>query len=126
MRPTEIGKINEIVIQMLNLSLDPDTPVFMGETNLQHMRDEHPDDFLKYGDKVAEILQTPDFVAKHPKKDSIEFIKRFYDEDIEDYVLVAVRATKSQVHFARTLFVMADDKVTQYNKKNALKPYKKP
>lgn len=126
MRPTEIGKINEIVIKILNLSLDPDTPVFMGETNLQHMKDEHPDDFLKYGDKIVEILKTPDFVAQHPKKDSIEYIKKFYDEEIEDYVLVAVRATKSEIHFARTLFVMADDKVIQYNKKNALKAYKKP
>ena len=67
MRPAEIGKIDQIVIKALNLSLDPDTPVFVGETNLQHMRDEHPNDFLKYGDKLAEILQTPDFVAKHPK-----------------------------------------------------------
>lgn len=126
MRPTEIGKIDGIVVSVLNLSLDPDTPIFVGETNLQHMRDEHPEDFLKYGDKLKEILQTPDYVAKHPQKDSIEFIKRYYDEDIEEHVLVAVRATKSHIHFARTLFVMADDKVTKYNKKDALKPYKKP
>ncbi|AQQ55570.1 PBECR3 domain-containing polyvalent protein [Planococcus lenghuensis] len=124
--PHEIGKVDEIVIRILNLSLETDTPIFIGETNLQHMKDEHPEDFMKYGNKISEILQSPDFVAKHPRKDSIEFIKKYYDEEVEDYVLVAVRATKSNIHFARTLFVMADEKVVQYNAKEALKPYKKP
>lgn len=122
----KIGTIDEIVINALSLSLDPDTPIFVGETNIQHMKDKHPADFLKYGDKLGEILQSPDFVAEHPTQHSIEFIKKYYDEEKEDYVLVAVRATNNGIHFAKTLFVMSNIKVEQYNKKDALKPYKKP
>lgn len=126
MRPEKIGEVNEIVISVLNLSLDPDTPIFVGETNLEHMKSEHPEDFEKYGGKLAEILESPDYVAKHPKKDSIEYIKKFYDEEKDDYVLVAVRASKIGIYYARTLFVMGDEKVKKYSKKNALKQIKKP
>lgn len=126
MRPDKVGEINEIVIQILNLSLDPDTPIFLGETNLEHMKNEHPEDFEKYSGKIAEILAFPDYVAKHPKKDSIEYIKKYYDEEIDDHVLVAVRATANGVHFAKTLFVMADRKVKKYKEKGALKEIKKP
>lgn len=126
MKPEKVGKINEIVISVLSLSLDPNTPIFIGETNLEHMKSEHPEDFEKYGAKLAEILEFPDYVAKHPNKDSIEYIKRFFDEEKEDYVLVAVRASTKGIAYARTLFVMNDKKVEKYKEKDALKEIKKP
>ncbi|MGE8082107.1 PBECR2 nuclease fold domain-containing protein [Peribacillus loiseleuriae] len=126
MKPEKIGEVNDIVINILNLSLNPNTPIFIGETNIEHMKDEHPEDFEKYGDKIAEILQSPDYVAKHPRKDSIEYIKVFYDEEKDDHVLVAVRATTNGIIFARTLFIMGDEKVTKYTKKGAFNTYKKP
>lgn len=126
MRPEKVGEVDEIVINILNLSLNPDTPIFIGETNIEHMKEEHPEDFEKYGDKIVEILQAPDYVAKHPRKDSIEYIKVFYDEGKDDRVLVAIRATTKGIIFARTLFVMADDKVAKYTEKGAFNTYKKP
>lgn len=126
MRPEKVGKIKDVVISVLNLSLDPNTPIFVGETNIEHMKSEHPEDFEKYGGKLAEILENPDYVAKHPRKDSIEYIKVFYDEDKGDHVLVAVRASKTGIYYARTLFVMGDEKVEKYTQKGALKEIKKP
>jgi hypothetical protein len=121
-----IGEINDVVISVLNLSLDADTPIFIGETNLEHMKSQHPEDFEKYGGKLAEILSNPDYVAKHPKKDSIEYIKVFFDEEKDDHVLVAVRASNTGMYYARTLFVMGEKKVGKYEEKNALKQVKKP
>ncbi|EHL78650.1 MULTISPECIES: PBECR2 nuclease fold domain-containing protein [Bacillus] len=126
MKPEKVGEINEIVINILNLSVSPNTPIFVGETNLKHMRNEHPEDFKKYGDKLTEILNSPDYVAKHPKKDSIEYIKVFYDEDKDDHVLVAVRASNRGMYYARTLFIMGDEKIQKYKKKGALKQIRKP
>ena len=125
MKRNKVGKIDDIVISILNLSIDPDTPIFLGETNLEHMKNEHPEDFEKYGDKIEEIINNPDYVAKHPKKDSIEYIKKYYDKQKQDYVLVAVRASSSNIYYARTLFVMNDVKVKKYKAKNALKKYSK-
>lgn len=126
MKPEKVGEINEVVIQTLNLSLKPNTPILIGEQNLQHIKDEHPEDFAKYGGKIAEILKNPDYVAKHPRKDSIEYIKVYYDEEKDERVLVAVRATTKGIHFARTLFVMSDEKVKKYEEKGAFHTYKKP
>lgn len=125
MKPEKVGEIDEIVIRVLNLSVNPNVPILIGEQNIKHMMEEHPKDFEKYGGKIAEILSNPDYVAKHPNKDSIEYIKVYYDAEKNDHVLVAVRTTTNGVHFARTLFVMSDDKVKKYEAKGAFHEYKK-
>lgn len=124
-RQKKVGKIDDVVISVLNLSLDPETPIFLGESNLQHMKNEHPEDFEKYGDQLEDILTSPDYVAKHPNKDSIEYIKVFYDETQQENVLVAVRASQRGIYYARSLFVMNDEKVKKYKAKNALNKYNK-
>lgn len=121
-KPKVVGTLSDKVIKQFNLTYELDQEIYCGEDNKQHMMDKHPEDFDKYGDKLEEIINNPDYIAKHPKKDSIEFVKEFKVDD--DYVLVAVRATGSGVLFARTLFVMDDEKVKKYRNKNALIPYK--
>ena len=118
-----VGTINEKVIDMFDLNIKTGQPIYLGQGNKEHMQAEHPDDYSKYGDKIEYILNNPDFIAKHPKKDSIEFIKIFPNGN-DDYVLVAVRATGKGQFFARTLFVMDKEKVDKYTEKDAFKPYK--
>ncbi|MGZ4135527.1 MAG: PBECR3 domain-containing polyvalent protein [Tumebacillaceae bacterium] len=122
-KPVVVGYLDQRVIDLFQLSLPPNTPIFAGETNISHMQNEHPDDFAKYGDKLPEILSSPDFVAKHPQKDSIEYIKIFQNEASGEYVLVAVRASKSNLLFARSLFVMTESKTQKYRDKGAFKKY---
>lgn len=88
------------------------------------MKKEHPEDFAKYGNRLREILQNPDFVSKHPQKDSIEYIKVFGHGSNRDYVLVATRASKKGLYYARTLFVMGREKVQKYRSKGVLWPIK--
>lgn len=125
MKTKKVGEINEIVISLLNLSLKPSTPIFIGQTNIDHIIKEHPEDFAKYGDKLNEILSDPDYVAKHPKKESVEYIKVYFDEEKEERVLVAVRATNNGIFYARSLFIMAEEKVKKYEEKKAFHKYKK-
>ncbi|MFD0951846.1 hypothetical protein [Virgibacillus natechei] len=47
-------------------------------------------------------------------------MKTYYDNEKNDYVLVAVRATNSGVMFARTLFVINKNKVRRYRETGAL------
>ena len=51
------------------------------------------------------------------KKKSIEFIKEYKTKN-EEYVLIAVRVSNNNVHFARTMYIMADEKVNRYFKHN--------
>lgn len=120
MKPDKVGEIDVRIIKTLNLLIEPNTPIFLGETNLEHMKKEHPKDFEKYGDRIVEILKNPDYISKHPKKNSMEYIKVFYDGLNNNYVLVAVRASKQGMYYARTLFVMGKEKVRKYREKEAL------
>lgn len=118
----KVGEISQKVIDTFGLSVAVGTPIFCGPDNIAHMKSEHPLDFEKYNDKLNEIISTPDFICKHPKKTSVEYVKVF--KNIKDeYVLVAVRASGSGVMFARTLFVMDPKKVRAYKLKDAFKPY---
>lgn len=120
-----IGNLTKSIIDEFGLNLKEGQPIYIGESNLKHMESEHPEDFKLYGDKIEEIINNPDFIAKHPNKknSAIEYIKIYKNKE-DNHVLVAVRATGAGTLFARTLFVMDDEKVNKYKNKNALKPYK--
>ena len=120
-----IGYMNKKIIDNFQLNFEENQKIYLGDGNKSHMLNDHPDDFMKYGSKISEIIKNPDYVAKHPKKESVEFIKKFQKEDNpEKYVLVAVRASGNGVLYARTLFVMDDEKVDKYNSVNAFIEYK--
>lgn len=121
MKKQIVGQITQGIIDLTGISLPANTPIMFGQTNLDHMKEAHPDDFEKYGDRLDEILSTPDYVAKHPRKDSIEYIKIYHDHVTNEHVLVAVRASGSGVIYARSLFVMTEKKVQQYQDKGAFK-----
>lgn len=120
-----IGVLTKKVIDILSLDFPEGTKILFGDTNKTHIKDTHPDDYMKYGKKIAEIIEYPTFICKHPENKSIEYIKIFKDSNNEndEYVLVAVRSTASGILFARTLFVMAEEKILKYKDKNALIPY---
>ncbi|RFB11471.1 transposase [Bacillus sp. HNG] len=124
-KPRKIGVLDEVVVTVLNLSLEPNTPIYISDTNIEHMKDEHPEDFEKYGDKISDILSEPDYIAEHPNNGSIQYIKVFIDEETQERVLVAVRSSKRGILFARSLFVMSDAKIKSYEKRGAFKEYKK-
>jgi len=116
--PRSVGKINQKVIDILGLSIKADTAILLGESNIEHMKSQHPVDFEKYFDKLEDILATPDYVAKHPNDGSIQYIKTF-----EAHVLIGVRVSRKGALFARTIFEMSAEKVERYRKRDALKKY---
>ena len=81
------------------------------------MQEEHPRDFEKYGSKIEDIIKNPTYLARNEKKKSIEFIKR-YNINENEHVLVAVRISNNNIHFARTMYIMADEKVEKYFEHN--------
>jgi len=112
----QIGKVTKKIIKILGLKYIEEKPIFIGEANLLHMKDKHPKDFEKYGAYIEDIIKNPTYLAKNEKKKSIEFIKE-YEIDGE-FVLVAVRVSNNNIHFARTMYIMAKEKVEKYFKYN--------
>ncbi len=117
----QIGTINKKVIKLLGLNYNEELPIFLGESNIIHMKRQHPKDYKKYGNKIVDIVNNPTYIARNPKQDSVEYIKEYKIEN--DFVLVAVRVTNNGVMFARTLFIMTDKKKHQYLSKGYAKKY---
>ncbi len=112
----QIGKVTKKIIDILGLEYEQEQPIFIGEANISHMQEKHPEDFKKYGANIEDIIKNPTYLARNKKKKSIEFIKEYKIDN--EYVLVAVRVSNNNVHFARTMYIMADEKVKNYFKHN--------
>ena len=41
----QIGKITKKIIRILGLNYSKEKPIFIGDTNIKHMKDKHPEDF---------------------------------------------------------------------------------
>ena len=117
----QIGKVNKKVIELLELEIQEEQPIILGDTNIKHMKKQHPKDYEKYGNAISEIITYPTYVAKNPNQGSIEYIKEFKINN--EFVLVAVRITNKGVMFAKTLFIMTERKKNIYLKKGYVKKY---
>ena len=107
----QIGKINKKVIKLLNLEFSEELPIILGDSNIEHMKRQHLEDYIKYGK----------YVAKNPNQGSIEYIKEYKMEN--EFVLVAVRISNKGTMFAKTLFKMTEQKKNIYLKNGYAKKY---
>ena len=117
----QIGKLNRKVIELLDLEYKSEIPIILGESNIEHMKRQHPNDYEKYGRDIPKIINNPTYVAKNPNQGSIEYIKEYRIN--KEHVLVAVRVSNSGKLFARTLFIMTDKKKNIYLQRGYAKEY---
>lgn len=115
----QIGVINKKVIELLNLGINENTPVFIGKGNENHIKQKHPKDYKKYFKYISVIINNPDYVGINKKNNSIEYVKEFKLNN--DYVKVAVRVSTKGAMFARTLYTLNHNRVENFIKKGTLK-----
>ena len=83
------------------------------------MKSSHPVDYAKYGNELSNILTDPDYVGQNPNDGSIEFVKEFVVDG--KFVKVAVRLSKSDRYYARSLYTLNNNRVKNFIKKGTLK-----
>lgn len=117
---TIIGRFSETIINLLSLNIDPETPIYLSSSNREHMMEHHPDAYQRYFDHLPDILSSPDYIGiGGVQAPSVEFIKRF--EINNEFVNVAVRASKRGVYFTRSMFTISETQIDLYLKKGTLK-----
>lgn len=109
----KVGKISKRVIEVLDLDIEEDVPIFIGEANIEHMKTRHLDDYEKYGNQIENILKNPTYVARDEKKNSIEYIKKYI---INNEMVLVVRTSGKNQQFVRTMYIMAEEKIEKYKK----------
>lgn len=120
MNTRQVGTIDDKTIHLLGLNIAPGTPILLGESNIAHMKDSHPEDYGKYFSYLETILAAPDYVNLNPKDNSIKYIKTF-----DEHVVVGVRVSTKGKAFARTIFTIEEWKFKQYADGGYLKEHTK-
>ncbi len=59
-----IGYFPQNIIDLLDLDIRAGTPIYIADSNIEHMRTSHPEDFAKYGCDIEDIIANPDYVGK--------------------------------------------------------------
>lgn len=114
-----IGHISQSIINVLELGITPNTPVFIGETNIEHIKNRHPYEYDKYFKDIGRIIDEPDYVGKKPKDGSILFVKLYKVHG--EYIRVAVKVTSGGKCFAKTLHALSTCNAERYIEKGTLK-----
>jgi len=120
MSTRQVGTIDEKTITLLGLNVAPGAPILLGESNIAHMKESHPEAYEKYFSSLEEILAAPDYVNLNPRDGSIKYIKT-----IDEHVVVGVRVSTMGKAFARTIFIIEEWKFKQYADGGYLKEHTK-
>lgn len=115
----KVGRVSGRVIELLGLDIKADTPIFLGDSNIEQMKSRHLDDYLKYGADISIIINEADYVGINKNDNSIEYVKEYKIDD--EFVKVAVRVSKGNVFYARSIYVLNKNRVKNYINKNTLK-----
>lgn len=114
-----IGFFSSNVIRTLGLDIPAGTPIYIADSNIEHMKTSHPEDYKKYGNELQNIIANPDYVGKNTKDDSIEFTKEYFING--EYVKVAVRVSTQNIYYARSMYVLNPNRVKNFIEKGTLK-----
>lgn len=114
-----IGSISSEIQNLLNLNITNDNRIYLGDTNIAHMQSSHPEDYVKYKDEIPRILATPDYVGINPTDNSIEYVKEYKVDN--EFVKVAIRVTTTNKYYARSVYVLNNNRVHNYITKGTMK-----
>ncbi|MBE5881216.1 MAG: transposase [Lachnospiraceae bacterium] len=115
----QVGKLSTDIINLLNLNIAPNTPILIGDSNIDHIKARHPYEYDMYYDRIPEILETPDFVGINPNNNSIQFVKFFYV--VNEYIRVAVKISTNKMCFVKSMHLLSTFNAERYIQKGTLK-----
>ena len=98
----KVGEISQRTIDLLGLAITAGTPIYLGDSNIEHIANRHPEDFEDYGADLENILKYPDYVGLNQVNQSIEYVKVYTVQNIS--VKVAVRVSTGGNYFVRSLY----------------------
>lgn len=115
----KIGEFSQKIIDTLTLNVSVGTPIYIGDSNIEHIKSRHPYEFEKYIDKIEEIISKPDYIGQNPHDSSILFVRLY--KTANEYIRVAVKISTYDNCYAKTLHLLSTSNAERYIKKGTLK-----
>ena len=114
-----VGKISNKIQNALDININGNINIYLGDSNISHMQKSHPEDYKKYFQEIKNILSNPDYIGINKKDNSFEFIKEYKINS--EFVKVAVRVSLNKCYFARSLYVLKNNRVNNFIRNGTLK-----
>lgn len=114
----QIAILNDSVLKALNLNIENRSPVYINNSNIEHIKSKHYNDYIKYGKDIGYIISNPHYVGNNKKDGSLEFVR--YYKEYNEFVKVAVRTSNNNVFYARSLYVLNSKRVKNFINKRTL------
>ena len=115
----QIGSFSAPVINALGINIPEGTPIYIGDSNIEHIKSRHPYEYSQYFSDIGDIIADPDYVGQNPKDQSIAFVKVF--QLGSEYIRVAVRITTKGTYFAKSLHLLSTCNAERYIDHGTLK-----
>ncbi len=106
-------------VNLLKLDVTAGTPIYIGESNIEHIKNRHPYEYEIYFSDIEEILAHPDYVGQNPSDKSISYVKIYQYGD--EYIRVAVRITPNGIPFVKSLHLLSTCNAERYIERGTLK-----
>jgi hypothetical protein len=109
----KIGELSEKVIKLLELNREK-CDIIMWEDRFKYIHKhicdfKTPENFINCISCIPEVIAKPDFIAKHPTKNSIEYIKR-----LDELFIVVVRIKSTGNLAFRSAYPLSERQLQNY------------
>jgi len=118
-----IGMISATVIKTLGESgrhYSSGDRIYLGNRNIKHIKRNHLSVYMKYRNRLPQIISKPDFVGINEDDGSLEYVKMF-----DDHVKLAVRIAGDERLYIRTMYIVYKSRTEHFVKSGKLKPLTK-
>ncbi|MCM1154420.1 MAG: hypothetical protein NC314_12470 [Roseburia sp.] len=99
-----VGYLKQEIIDSLKLKITTNTPIYLGNININHIKNKHPYEYECYFDYIEEIIDKPDYYGINPKDENIMLIKIF--EVSGNNIRIGIKLTKEGKLYMKTLHML--------------------
>ena len=115
-----VGTVSKAVLETLGdvgKCYNVGDAIYLGESNINHMIKKHKSIYLKYHDKLPQVISNPDYIGVNDENGSLEYIKIF-----SEYIKIAVRVAGDNKLYVRTMYQVLKSRTDFLVNSGKLKP----
>lgn len=114
-----VGYLKQEIIDNLKLNTTRETPIYLGDININHIKNRHPYEYECYFDHIEEIISQPDYYGINPKDKNIMLIKIF--EMSGNHIRLGIKLTNEGKLYVTTLHMLNSFNFERFLAKGTIK-----
>lgn len=114
-----VGFLKQEIIDNLKLNVTTNTPIYLGDININHIKNRHPYEYEYYFKYIENIIKAPDYYGMNPKDGNIMLVKIFETND--NKVRIGIKLTNDGKLYMKTLHVLNSFNFERFLEKGTLK-----